>query len=68
MIRRGYVARTWAVPNRLADDVKRLAEELQVNDSQIVVRLLNYGLAAVERGELRFATRIVARELVDDAG
>lgn len=66
MIQRGFVARTWAVPESLARDVKRLSEELQVPDSHVVTRLLRYSLAAVDAGKLTFETRIVARELVDD--
>ena len=65
MIRRGYIARTWAVPKELAQEIKDIATELQVPDSQIVVRLLRYSLAELDAGRIVFETRITARELVE---
>lgn len=66
MIRRGYVARTWIVPGALARQVHALAEELQVNDSELVVKLLNFGFGSVETGKLTLQTRVARREFVED--
>ena len=65
MIRRGYVARTWVVPDRLAQDLRLLSDELQVPDSHVVTRLLQHAMTDVETGRLVLRTRVTACELID---